>query len=320
MKTLLLLLSSFGFFMWSCTDDDTIINPTEEEIVADMITELRAATSSFHNIDAAKDAGWETDLSGCVEHPDFGGMGHHFANFQYFDGRTNHLEPQVLLYAMNEQHEMEFLGVEYIVPFEIVGPDETPPTLFFQDFHPNHEQGFWALHVWTEKNNSNGLFQDWNPEVFCQNWIDYLIQEVQDTTTEFHDFESGVAAGWNTPLSECVEHPELGGMGFHYGRLDFLDGRVNHLEPQVLLYNLNNHGEMEFLGVEYIVPFDIIPADATPPQLFNQPYLPNYEQQFWALHVWTEKHNPSGIFSNYNPDVSCSALPSKPGIKIPLSK
>jgi hypothetical protein len=95
-------------------------------------------------------------------------------------------------------------------------------------------------------------------------------------------------------------------MGYHFGRMEYFDGRVNHLEPQVLLYNQDENEEWEFLGVEYIVPFAIHPADAEPPMLFNQHFHPNPNLEFWALHVWTEKENPSGIFNDWNPNVSCN--------------
>src|SRR5690606_11809528 len=149
----------------ACSDDPP--TPSEDEQIAAMLEEVRTTTASFTDIGRAIDAGWDTDLSGCVEHPAEGGMGHHYARLEWLDGRVNHLEPQVLLYVMGDDGEMEFLGLEYVVPFDFVGPDEAPPVLFFHEFHANHDQGFWALHVWTEKDNPKGMFYDWNPNVSC---------------------------------------------------------------------------------------------------------------------------------------------------------
>jgi hypothetical protein len=28
--------------------------------------------------------------------------------------------------------------------------------------------------------------------------------------------------------------------------------------------------------------------------------------QLWGLHVWVWKHNPSGLFASWNPNVNCS--------------
>ncbi len=137
------------------------------------------------------------------------------------------------------------------------------------------------------------------------NGIDVLLDEVRNTTSSFRNVDNAIAAGWDTPLSPCVVDPQLGGMGYHYGRMEFFDGRINHLEPQVLLYEPLENGELEFVGVEYIIPFEIHPSDEEPPVIFEQQYHPNHELGFWALHVWTEKENPSGIFADFNPSVSC---------------
>ncbi len=289
-----------------CSDDDNGNTLSQEEEIALMIDEVKTATSDFQDLNVAVNAGWDTDISGCVEHPTEGGMGHHYARMEYMDGRVNHLQPQVLLYVVNENEQMEFLGVEYIVPFSVLPEDEEPPVLFNQPFHQNHEQQIWALHVWTEKENTEGMFENWNPDVTCDFWIEMLINQVRTETEAYADFNTAQNAGWDTDLSGCVEHPSEGGMGHHYARMEYMDGRVNHLEPQVLLFIENNQQEMEFLGVEYIVPFAVLPEDEEPPVLFNQPFHQNHDQQIWALHVWTEKENPNGIFNDWNPDVSCN--------------
>lgn len=135
--------------------------------------------------------------------------------------------------------------------------------------------------------------------------VDLLIDEVRAATQSFHNIESAMTAGWDNPISPCVVHPELGGMGYHYGRMEFFDGRINHLEPQVLLYEPLENGSLAFVGVEYIIPFDILSSDSEPPVIFNQQYHPNHDLGIWALHMWTEKENPSGMFADFNLNVSC---------------
>lgn len=166
-KILKFSLLSFMFIglLASCKKDD---DTSEEERIARMIDELRDITAAYVDHEAALAAGWSTDLSGCVEHPTEGGMGHHFARLEYMDGRVNHKEPQVLLYVPDGQGGMEFVAVEYIVPFDILPETEEAPELFGQHFHKNHEQKIWALHVWTAKDNPSGMFYDWNPDVSCQ--------------------------------------------------------------------------------------------------------------------------------------------------------
>lgn len=150
----------------ACSDS---ISPEEEiDEIEVMVGEVRSVTEAFQSHAAAQEAGWNVDLSGCVEHPDEGGMGHHFGNPEYIDGRINHLEPQILLYEPLQSGGFELVGIEYIIPFEILPEDSEPPVLFEQEYHQNHELELWALHVWTEKENPNGMFNDWNPEVSCQ--------------------------------------------------------------------------------------------------------------------------------------------------------
>lgn len=169
MRKMKLTKTSFAIFLiftcvlFSCDKDEEL--QTDE--VAEMIKEVKEITEAYKSHDAALEAGWDTDLSGCVVHPTEGGMGHHFGRLEFLDGRINHLEPQVLLFGADENGNMEFYGVEYIVPFAIHPADAEPPVLFGQEYHPNHEQEFWALHVWTEKENPKGMFNDWNPNVSC---------------------------------------------------------------------------------------------------------------------------------------------------------
>ncbi|MAN58268.1 MAG: hypothetical protein CMC08_00350, partial [Flavobacteriaceae bacterium] len=139
---IMLLLFLPLIFLGCKDDDDAALDET-----ALLIEEVRQLSQPFKDHSAAVSAGWDVDISGCIQHPTDGGMGHHFGRMSFFDGRINHLEPQVLLFAPDFNGNMEFLGVEYIVPFAVLSEDSTPPTLFDQPFHKNHEQEIWALHV-----------------------------------------------------------------------------------------------------------------------------------------------------------------------------
>jgi hypothetical protein len=158
----LVVASLIAIILVSCAKDEE-----EQDIVAQKIEEVRELTRDFHDISVAMEAGWAVDLSGCVFHPEEGGMGHHFGRLEYIDGRVNHLEPQILLYEPREDGSFAFIGVEYIVPFEILPAGSEAPVLFGHQFHPNHNLNLWALHVWTERENPKGMFYDWNPNVSC---------------------------------------------------------------------------------------------------------------------------------------------------------
>lgn len=96
-------------------------------------------------------------------------------------------------------------------------------------------------------------------------------------------------------------------MGYHVANMDELVGKpfsVSLLRPEVLLYAPTADGSMEFLGVEYIVPYT--PENASnPPSILGQKFEYNQHLGIWALHVWIARHNPAGVFAPFNPTVSC---------------
>lgn len=137
------------------------------------------------------------------------------------------------------------------------------------------------------------------------------LNQLRLATSAFHSADVARAAGWNTAISPCVEHPVMGGMGYHVANLDKLgqvdqhgDPVLSLLRPEALLYAPTGDGSMEFLGVEYIVP-EPLWQGIDPPQLLGQSFHYNPGPKIWALHVWTAKPNPEGIFAAWNPDVSC---------------
>jgi hypothetical protein len=144
--------------------------PAHTPVVADRdvardLARVRAATAPFHRLEEAVAAGWDTDLTGCMDHPELGGMGHHFANLTLLDGQVELERPEALLYVPHGDG-WRLLGVEYIVPFD-AWDDPDPPTLFGQPFVRNEGFGIWALHAWIWLDNPTGIFQDWNPRVSC---------------------------------------------------------------------------------------------------------------------------------------------------------
>jgi hypothetical protein len=138
----------------------------DEDVLA-QLDALRLATVAFHSFDVAGAAGWDTAISPCIESP-MGGMGYHIANMSQLNngGHLSVLRPEVLLYAPTEDGSMEFLGVEYIIP-AADWPHEHAPELLGQHLHFNPNLDIWALHVWTARDNPNGIFEDWNPTVNC---------------------------------------------------------------------------------------------------------------------------------------------------------
>ena len=135
-------------------------------------------------------------------------------------------------------------------------------------------------------------------------WIRHLRSE----TRGFRDFAEAPANGWVAQLSPCVESP-TGGMGYHYGNPALIDGQLDALRPEILLYEPQRKGGVRFVGVEFIVPFGAW-TEANPPEVQGVALHPNEELGLWVLHVWTERHNPAGVFEDFNPLVSCEFAPS----------
>ena len=137
------------------------------------------------------------------------------------------------------------------------------------------------------------------------------LAAVRQATAGYHRVERAVAHGWGDPvISPCVSEPELGGMGHHYVNLGLMDGALDPAAPEVLLYEPMGNGRFRLVGVEYIVPFGVQPREAdggTAPELFGQTFTESDGANGWALHVWVWRHNPSGMFADFNPEVSCDA-------------
>ena len=132
------------------------------------------------------------------------------------------------------------------------------------------------------------------------------LAALRRATAPFRDFARAQAAGYSAQITACLSDPVEGGMGFHYGNPAIIDGAVSVTEPELLLYEPQADGSLRFVAVEYIVPFGAW-AGSEPPELFGQHFHRNEAFGIWALHVWAWRQNPSGLFADWNPHVSCAA-------------
>jgi hypothetical protein len=132
-----------------------------------------------------------------------------------------------------------------------------------------------------------------------------ILAEIRSATAPFHRVEVALAEGY-VPVSPCVEIP-IGGMGYHYLNGSLVDGTVDPSRPEVLLYEPQKNGELELIGVEFVVP-PALWAGSGPPQLGDQTFG-NDPYGNYALHAWVWRHNPDGMYANFNPRVSCQYAP-----------
>lgn len=138
-----------------------------------------------------------------------------------------------------------------------------------------------------------------------------LAQEVRRATERYQDVTAATAAGYALFLG-CVSSPQSGAMGVHYVNGELVgDGKLDASRPEALMYEPRN-GKLELVGVEYIVlaaAWDA--ASKTPPTLMGQlfHYNPSPNRYgipaYYSLHVWAWRNNPTGVFMDWNPSVSC---------------
>lgn len=130
---------------------------------------LRAATARFHRFEVAYDAGYTFLFAdACMEGQtgdNAGGMGYHYVDTSLLDGAVDVTTPEALLYEPGPNGQMRLVAVEYVIPeSEWTGPGV--PTLLGQELELN-AFGLHALHAWVWKNNPDGVFASWNPNVSC---------------------------------------------------------------------------------------------------------------------------------------------------------
>jgi hypothetical protein len=144
-----------------------------------------------------------------------------------------------------------------------------------------------------------------------------LPAQIRAATAEYHSLAAAKAAGWNGLFQDvngltCIEDtdtPSMGGMGFHWVNSDNI-GSTDPTEPAALIYAPGPSGHVRFAGMEYLVPD---PSGTTPqPFLGAQGFMytpPGNrflgDTGFWSLHVWAWKHSPAGLYSMWNPAISC---------------
>jgi hypothetical protein len=140
------------------------------------------------------------------------------------------------------------------------------------------------------------------------------LTELRRTTAKFQRFEDANAAGYTTRVTPCWAHHSAGAMGFHYGKMDLFDAKVDLLAPEVLMYEPQPGGHLKLVGMEYIVPIEAWtaaghnPADQSDrPELLGQKFTQHSALPIYKLHIWLWRDNPQGTFADWNPKVSCAS-------------
>ena len=135
--------------------------------------------------------------------------------------------------------------------------------------------------------------------------IDADTARLRAATAAFRSRDAALAAGYAVKNPACIAHPSMGAMGYHLDNDALKDDRIEVERPEVLVYRRTPAGEYELTGVEYMVPFSAHAPTLPPPTVMGQALRPFAPGKFWYRHVWAWSDNPSGLFEDWNPRISC---------------
>jgi hypothetical protein len=146
------------------------------------------------------------------------------------------------------------------------------------------------------------------------------LAQVRRATARFHRVDEAVEAGYELGwvngagvriVAGCVSHPTAGAMGYHYFNADLMaDNDVDAREPEVLVYASDGDGGLELVAVEWVVRS----ALSNPPGVSEAPsvlgmdmhiLVPPPGPAFYLTHAWVWADNPSGMFADWNPEITC---------------
>lgn len=139
------------------------------------------------------------------------------------------------------------------------------------------------------------------------------LAEIRAATAKYHRVEvalaDGYELGYNGLITHCVAHPTDGAMGYHYFNAELMeDPAEDPLRPEGLVYAPGRNGQLKLVAVEWVVPGEVWDAtgnDGAPSVLGMDLHVLNPALGWWIMHAWVWKHNPSGMFEDWNPAVAC---------------
>lgn len=145
------------------------------------------------------------------------------------------------------------------------------------------------------------------------------LAAVRRATVQFHDVDAAVGAGYgefrDAAGIACIDNPGTGTMGIHYVSSRVGDAVLEPAAPEALVYEPEPNGRLRLVALEYIVFKDVWEGEhgpgAAPPRLFGRELrlvpAPNRFGigAFYQIHAWLWRHNPSGMFFEWNPKVEC---------------
>jgi hypothetical protein len=159
-------------------------HPAQQELTPDQKTKanalvklVRESTERFRDVSVAEAEGYQLQF-GCVSGENSGAMGLHYVNGDIVaKGELDATHPQIIIYEATPGGRPRLTGADYLL-FQAAWDKKKigPPELMGQLFHlfpaPNRFglPSFYTLHVWAWKDNPNGAFVNWHPNVSCEQY------------------------------------------------------------------------------------------------------------------------------------------------------
>jgi hypothetical protein len=151
------------------------LTPEQKGKANELIRTVRESTERFKDVAVAEAEGYALQF-GCVSGSDSGAMGLHYVNGVLVNrGELDPTHPQIVIYEPTPNGHLKLIGADFLVMAEAWDKkNQGPPELMGQLFHyfefPNRFglPAFYTLHVWAWKDNPNGAFVNWHPNVSCE--------------------------------------------------------------------------------------------------------------------------------------------------------
>jgi hypothetical protein len=148
--------------------------PAQKKQMNALVKIVREATEPFRDVRVAEAEGYALQF-GCVSGPDVGAMGMHFVKGALVgDDVLDPAHPEIVIYEPRPDGRLRLTGADFLVLKDVWDAKHAaPPQLMGQLLHlfeaPNRFglPAFYTLHVWAWKDNPNGTFVNWHPQVSC---------------------------------------------------------------------------------------------------------------------------------------------------------
>ncbi|HEX5469054.1 MAG TPA: hypothetical protein VFW80_08405 [Gaiellaceae bacterium] len=143
------------------------------------------------------------------------------------------------------------------------------------------------------------------------------LSGARSATAGFHKLARGQAADYTAKVVDvngisCIAEAGEGTMGVHWLNPGLLDDSISATSPELLVYEPRAHGKPRLVALEYLMIKSVWDAShSSPPRLFGHEFMVTEGGNrfglpaFYSLHAWIWKHNPSGTFAMWNPNVHC---------------